>query len=217
MKFIDIKGKFFGMIFVIEKSEEKKTSNGEVHWKCQCCCERGTIFEASGSRIRHGYIKHCGCLKDSTTKEYWEKLRNRLEQRCAINCDCKEWVGYKNKNGHGMITIPGNISLPCESVSWMIHKGPIPKNMTVGQNCGNIACFNIDHLFLRESKKGIGNFTKGSERKHSKLTEEDVIYILSVKYKFTSNVLSNRFNVRPETIRAIWQRKNWKHVEIPYS
>ena len=45
---------------VLEKTN-KRTSKGEIIWRCQCEC--GNTIELSGSMIRRGKTKSCGCKK----------------------------------------------------------------------------------------------------------------------------------------------------------
>ena len=45
---------------VIEKTN-KRSSKGEIIWKCQCEC--GKIVELNGSEVRRGKTKSCGCKR----------------------------------------------------------------------------------------------------------------------------------------------------------
>ena len=57
-KFIDLTGKKFERLTVLEKLYKK---GNEWVWKCQCDC--GNICEARGVNLRSGVKKSCGCLK----------------------------------------------------------------------------------------------------------------------------------------------------------
>ena len=54
---IDLTGKKFGKLTVIEK--DIKRSHGSVFWICQCDC--GTIKSINGACLRRGDTKSCGC------------------------------------------------------------------------------------------------------------------------------------------------------------
>ena len=57
-KRLDIKGKKFGKLTVIDYCESK---NGESIWQCQCDC--GNQCQAVGWHLTRGIKKSCGCLK----------------------------------------------------------------------------------------------------------------------------------------------------------
>ena len=59
---IDLTGKNFGLLEVIQKSD-KNTSYGDVYWKCRCDC--GNIQDISGHNLRRGTVLSCGCLNMS--------------------------------------------------------------------------------------------------------------------------------------------------------
>lgn len=61
----DIIGQKFGYLTVL--SQEGKTKNGQLKWKCKCDC--GTIIVVEGTKLRSGNTKSCGCFqKEQTSK-----------------------------------------------------------------------------------------------------------------------------------------------------
>lgn len=56
---IDLTGKTFGNLVVIEK-DNKKSSTGS-YWICQCSC--GNIKSIRSAHLRNGSIQSCGCLR----------------------------------------------------------------------------------------------------------------------------------------------------------
>lgn len=64
---IDLKGKKFGKLLVLELDHKKRVNyqNGRSRttyfWKCKCDC--GNIVVRSGNSLREGYIVSCGCHK----------------------------------------------------------------------------------------------------------------------------------------------------------
>lgn len=56
---VDISGRKFGRLRVIERSDFRK--NRAIHWKCICDC--GTEKIAMGSMLKNGKVKSCGCLQ----------------------------------------------------------------------------------------------------------------------------------------------------------
>lgn len=86
MRKIDMKGKRFGRLVVIEEAFKRK---GKIYWKCLCECGQTTFVTTSN--LRSGQIKSCGCLQrelaiktqlthgQSKTKLYkiWESMKRR--------------------------------------------------------------------------------------------------------------------------------------------
>lgn len=59
---LDLIGKKFGKLTVIEKTQERTLGRGIV-WKCQCDC--GQISFVSTNNLIQNITKSCGCLKQS--------------------------------------------------------------------------------------------------------------------------------------------------------
>jgi len=68
-KFIDLTGKTFNQLTIIERAEN--TKQGKARWVCRCTC--GKISTIDGANIRNGHTKSCGCF----AKESLEKNRYR--------------------------------------------------------------------------------------------------------------------------------------------
>lgn len=66
--FIDLTGKRFGRLVVLEK-DVKHGKNW--YWKCQCDC--GNIVSVDGKSLRGGATKSCGCLNKELTRERGRK------------------------------------------------------------------------------------------------------------------------------------------------
>ena len=114
MPFIDITGKTFGRLTVLE---EVKPRCKPPKWLCQCVC--GNTKEIIGASLKNGSTKSCGCLHIERNKELFTKhgdYRDRLysvfsamHQRCnnpkhrhfrlyggrGITV-CNEWEEYSN-------------------------------------------------------------------------------------------------------------------------
>lgn len=58
---LNLLGKKFGLLTVIEETKERK--NNHVVWKCKCEC--GNIINVSSDSLQRGYRLSCGCLKES--------------------------------------------------------------------------------------------------------------------------------------------------------
>lgn len=62
---IDLTGKTFGDLIVLERDYSKK--GNRTYWKCQCRC--GEKIIVSGTHLRNGHTKSCGCLVNKTASE----------------------------------------------------------------------------------------------------------------------------------------------------
>lgn len=65
MKKIDIKGKVFGRLTVLE--EAGKNKGGDLKWLCLCEC--GNKKAILGYNIKSGHTKSCGCITKERLKE----------------------------------------------------------------------------------------------------------------------------------------------------
>lgn len=61
-------GMRFGRLTVIARSD-KKTKSGQSKWICQCDCENKTITEVTGSNLKMGWTRSCGCLQREQAKQ----------------------------------------------------------------------------------------------------------------------------------------------------
>lgn len=76
-KLNDLTGKKFNMLTVIERAENAK--NGRARWKCQCECGNYTVV--TGSNLKNGAVKSCGCLVSEKTRE---KCGTHLQSKTRI-------------------------------------------------------------------------------------------------------------------------------------
>lgn len=103
MKSLDLKGKKFHKLLVIEKVQNQKH---KTMWKCLCDC--GRITFASTSNLNANRVKSCGCLRNEKLIERSTSHNQRhtnlyevwktMKQRC-FNPNNKV---YKNYGGRGI-------------------------------------------------------------------------------------------------------------------
>lgn len=99
-KIIDLTGKKFGRLTVIEKSNER--SSGSIKWICTCEC--GNTVSVVSRDLRNGHTKSCGCIPKghkvehgmSNTRIYniWSHMRRR--------CKDKKREDYSRYGGKGI-------------------------------------------------------------------------------------------------------------------
>ena len=68
-KAIDLKGKTFGRLEVLERAGTAYTPNFTAVplWRCRCEC--GAVKLCRGDKLRQNKIRSCGCLRDELASE----------------------------------------------------------------------------------------------------------------------------------------------------
>jgi len=220
IKIKDLKGLRVGRLIAIEYAGKGDGTRPRCKWKCKCDCGNEKIV--STDALVAGVTKSCGCLKSPNSKQYKEKLKNRLLKSCFFKNSCWIWKGPYVKFGYGKTTIK-NRTITTHRASWIAFKGDIPKGLQVLHNCphgDNPACINPDHLFLGthldnmrdKIKKNRSNIPKGEASNKSILNNIQIKEIKRLKGLESSYKICDRFGVAASTIRAIWSGKTWKHI-----
>lgn len=99
MKLIDLSGKVFGRLTVIERAENK---GKKTCWRCKCAC--GNILIVQANHLQEGTVRSCGCLalESRTTHGLAHTKLYRawvaIKQRC-LNPKSSE---YHNYGGRGI-------------------------------------------------------------------------------------------------------------------
>lgn len=146
---------------------------------------------------------------------------NSLTQRDGNGCLI--WCGTKNVRGYGQISIGARGSAKiflAHRLSYLVHKGDIPRGYYVCHSCDNTSCVNPDHLWLGTPKDNAKdcynkNRTPFGDRQHlAKLNNDKVANIREIYKK--GNIfykdLSMMFGVSVTTIWQIINNKTWVRV-----
>jgi hypothetical protein len=106
--FIDLTGKKFGKILVIERCEDKIYSGNRnaTQWNCVCDCDKTVIIKVTSNAFRGGKT-HCGCsrpipvsrnvthgMTNTRLFDIWRSMRAR--------CNNKNHVAYEKYGGRGI-------------------------------------------------------------------------------------------------------------------
>lgn len=146
-------------------------------------------------------------------------LKEKLEAYSKVSpSGCWEWQRSRTKTGYGQIAIGHQKQDYSHRVSYREYKGPIPDGLVVRHKCDNPCCCNPEHLEVGTQKDNMQDCVKrgrhskppvfkGEANHKTKLTEEDVAFIL--KSKLRSIELAKMFGVTPQAIN--WRRKNGKN------
>lgn len=145
---------------------------------------------------------------------------NKIEQRSVPepNSGCWLWLNSLTSSGYGKIYHEGKLWL-AHRVSYLIHKGRIPKGKVVMHTCDNKVCVNPNHLKLGTHKenthdmidKGRGNLP-GELNNNSKLNNIKVSEIRDLLKGglFSQLEIAELYNVKQSTISLINLEKIWR-------
>ncbi|MCK4500680.1 hypothetical protein KAU11_09280 [Candidatus Babeliales bacterium] len=137
-KRIDLTGKKFGRLLVLEFKE--RTKHRKLKWLCRCDC--GTEKIIDGSHMKSGKIKSCGCqqrenIKKACTKHnksnskifhtWWYIFKTYNEK----NKVCDRWTTFKNfyedmgdrpSDNHRLKRLDGNGNFEPSNCKWILKK-----------------------------------------------------------------------------------------------
>lgn len=103
MKRIDLTGKKYGKLTVIEPADVKK---GHLRWKCKCDCGNERIVH--GSSLKSGHTTSCGCYKTENAKKLYSSVRQNDKRLYAVwngikqRCRNPNNFSYHNYGGRGI-------------------------------------------------------------------------------------------------------------------
>ena len=155
-----IVGKKFGTLTVLEWTGE--TVDRRTMWRCQCDCGNITIISRkflSPDNARRTRLS-CGCLGRSWGGGYatadpeelaMAKHVDLMKYR-KINGKCWDWTGHRI-NGKTPGCSWKNKVIPVRRVMWYILHGIEYEPNRIYTTCGNLMCFNPDHLTLQAPER----------------------------------------------------------------
>ena len=100
-KALDLAGKRFGYLTVIERASGREDK--KIYWKCKCKCGNETIVPTEC--LRRGTTQSCGCKKHETKNETHNMSKTRLYKVwCDMNQRCyrEKSKDFANYGGRGI-------------------------------------------------------------------------------------------------------------------
>lgn len=81
-------------------------------------------------------------------KEFYEKIIPEPNTGCWL------WTGATNPWGYGNVKLKrSKKTINSHRLSWILHRGEIPKKLLVLHKCDTPACVNPEHLWLGTAKQ----------------------------------------------------------------
>lgn len=153
------------------------------------------------------------------TKAEIERFKSKREEK-GID-ECWEWAGAIYNNGYGMVALKRGKrkTFSAHRIAWIVANGKdIPAGLMICHKCDNRPCVNPNHLYAGTGRdnntdtvrRNRGNRKLGSDCSWSKLTEKQVLDILSSTMKQT--LLAKKYGIDPSLVSQIKSGKRWKHL-----
>ncbi|NNU70378.1 hypothetical protein G9X67_34550 [Rhizobium sp. WYCCWR 11152] len=182
----------------------------------------GKPFNAKGFCQKHyiRFLKYGDPLFTKTSpggyvQKYFEEVVCQYE-----GDDCLIWPYSRSGSSKGYASFwhNGKTSLVCRVVCEKANGAP-PKNNHAAHTCGNghLGCVTKRHLSWKtvkensEDKIAHGTRRAGQENGNSKLTESDVLAILTAS-GVSHSQLARQYGVSQPLISKIRRREMWKHL-----
>lgn len=218
MKLIDLSGRRFGRLAVIERAESG--SYRRPHWHCRCEC--GTDVVASGAHLRQGVVAKCftACVL-ATGRTPWPADPRYLVHEDGSIVGPRGAVlrtffvdGYPRIN---VVRSGRHTSMPVHIVVCETFHGPRPDGMEVAHEDGDPGNPRATNLSWKTPKGNNadkvrhGTDNPGERNPQHKLTEVDVREIRQSSRPETE--LAMCYGVSRSAIGLVRRQQTWRHID----
>lgn len=158
--------------------------------------------------------------------QYRDKIDAFMQQYEIQPNGCWKWTGRTlvdkrcESGEYGSISLNKNTRLLVHRLSYAYHYGVDPEALVVRHKCDFGLCMNPEHLQLGTNNdnmrdmKDRGRSTHGVKAYHAKLTEAEVMYIVSLLPSYSDTEIAIRIKGKVSTtaIRSIRHGKTWNRL-----
>lgn len=132
-------------------------------------------------------------------------------QKVDTTGDCWIWTGRIDGHGYGAVIV-GKHGKGAHRLSWVLHRGPIPKGMCVLHKCDNPPCVNPDHLFIGTIRDNVHDMCrKGRHVGLRKITAKQAQWIRD-QYAtglYTQREIGDSLGIHSTAVSKIIVGKRW--------
>jgi hypothetical protein len=157
---------------------------------------------------------HSGTLRGLTVEQRFDAMVKKVD-------GCWGWRGAVDNHGYARMRakFDGVEYRTAHRLSYVLHTGEHPGDLSVLHQCDNPKCTNPDHLFLGTTAdnmadkiaKGRGRVPKGEDAHNVVLTEPQVREIFSDPRPYAA--IATEYGVHTQTISDIKNGYTWKHID----
>lgn len=125
---------------------------------------------------------------------------------------CWLWTAVVNDDGYGHFTRQSGREVYAHRFSYELHKGQIPKGMSVMHLCDKPRCVNPEHLKLGTHRENMVD-ARLKGRAWSKLTADQVREIRTLFGTLSGAEIARRYGVSDTQISGIKRGHKWTHTK----
>lgn len=204
MELIDLTGRRYGRLTVIKRADDKKYKC--PHWICKCDCGNEKIV--SGSNLKTGQTRSCGCLRKELTiihnKNMSKEIRCKKHKENKYDLSGEYGVGYF-ENGEIFIFDLEDYAL-ISKYYWVIHNGNKTYRRVVTKTNGKMTPMhqiltgktNIDHKnrnTFDNRRSNLRDATYSQNSQNRTRQSNNTSGIIGVSFDNQSDVWKARINI----------------------
>lgn len=208
--FIDMTGKKYGMLTVIERTGT--ANDKQALWKCKCDC--GNFHTSKGRDLRNGKVKSCGCMSkkwmaDAITKHNLTNSRiYKIYHGMKARCYNKNNDRYLDYGGRGITICQEWLDDFMNFYNWSMGNG-YSEHLTIERKDNNMG-YSPSNCMWATAKEQANN------RRTSRLIEFDGKTLTSAQWSGITGIprtdIENRIdNLGWSVEKALTQKVNKNH------